>query len=103
MFRLCALIAVFLLPISALAHSPDQDKDAAGMAPDAALEKLFADEWQARMDRHPFWASQRGLRDYDALVPDASAEAQQRFQREDQAFLERLSVIDRAGLTVSDA
>lgn len=67
-------------------------------APVDDLHTLFSEEWDQRMARNPFSASQRGLRQYDSAVPDVSPDTQKRYLEEDKAFLARLHAIDRAQL-----
>lgn len=66
------------------------------------LHRLFADEWDHRLQRDPLFASTRGIRDYDDRLPDMTAEAQLQSLEEDLLFLERLGAIDRAALTPED-
>jgi len=66
------------------------------------LHRLFADEWDRRLQRDPLFASTRGIRDYDDRLPNMTAEAQRQSLEEDLLFLERLGAIDRAALTPDD-
>ena len=66
------------------------------------LQELFADEWNARLERNPLFASRMGVADYNDRLPDMSPDAQQRNLDEDLAFLERLEKIDRADLSQND-
>lgn len=71
-------------------------------APQDDLHTLFSEEWDQRMERNPFSASQRGLRQYDSAVPDVSPDAHKRHLEEDKAFLARLHAIDRSKLPKDD-
>ena len=77
---------------------------ASGQQPAAALElhRLFADEWDRRLQRDPLFASSRGISDYDDRLPDMTAGAQRQALEEDLQFLARLEAIDRAALTPDD-
>ena len=68
----------------------------------AELHRLFADEWDRRLERDPLFASGRGVTDYNDRLPDMSAEAQQRAQEQDLQFLARLEAIDRDALSQDD-
>jgi uncharacterized protein (DUF885 family) len=68
----------------------------------AALQALFRDEWEAHLEFDPFFATVTGDRRYNDRLPEAS---EARYTREAQAlrgFLDRLSRIDRAGLSEAD-
>ncbi|GAK32737.1 hypothetical protein AQ1_00607 [alpha proteobacterium Q-1] len=91
-------------PAKAGQAAPNQPSTPA-MKPDAAataLHQLFADEWQARLQRQPFMASQRGVRAADSEVPDLSEAAQMAALAEDRQFLERLDEIARSDLDAED-
>ena len=68
----------------------------------AEIHRLFADEWDRRLQRDPLFASSRGLTEYNDRLPDVTADAQQRALEEDLQFLERLEAIDRAALSPND-
>jgi uncharacterized protein (DUF885 family) len=91
-------------PAKAGQAAPAETDDRA-IKPDAAakaLHQLFADEWQARLQRQPFMASQRGVRAADSEVPDLSEAAQMVALAEDRQFLERLDDIARRDLDAED-
>lgn len=100
--RSIALLAVCLVAACA-ADDQDPATAAAGADDDAhgaaELERLFTDEWAARMARNPLFASRMGERGYDRLLPDVSPEAQARHLAEDREFLDRLAAIDREKLS----
>ena len=97
------VIVVVLLAACAppTADSPDAAHEADNPAR-SALHRLFADEWQSRLQRDPLFASRMGEEGYDNLLPDVAADAQARYLREDLGFLERLAGIERADLTAED-
>jgi len=66
------------------------------------LQQLFADEWSARLERNPLFASRMGVSDYNDLLPDVSPDAQQRNLDEDLVYLARLETIDRSALALDD-
>lgn len=68
----------------------------------AELHRLFADEWDRRLQRDPLFASSRGVTDYNDRLPDMSAAAQQRALEEDLQFLKRLEAIGRDTLSPDD-
>ena len=68
----------------------------------AELHRLFADEWNRRLQRDPLFASSRGVTEYNDRLPDVTATAQRSALDEDLQFLERLESIDRAALSPDD-
>ena len=64
----------------------------------AALHRLFDDAWAENLRANPLFASQVGVRDYDALLPDPSERAEHERLATLRARLERLDAIDRATL-----
>ncbi|MHB1168665.1 MAG: DUF885 domain-containing protein [Longimicrobiales bacterium] len=64
----------------------------------AALHRLFDDAWAENLRANPLFASQVGVRDYDALLPDPSERAEQQWLETLRARLQRLDAIDRAAL-----
>jgi len=70
--------------------------------PAEELQALFADEWQARLERDPFFATMQGEHRHDDRAPDVSPAARARHLAEDRAFLDRLQAIDRAALSAAD-
>lgn len=103
-----------LLPILAVAMlaagcSPDGENaaetdGAPQTAPPAAetLHALFEDEWQARLERDPLFASEMGVNRYNDALPIDTAEDHARYLEEDRSFLERLAAIDKAALSADD-
>lgn len=66
------------------------------------LHRLFADEWDRRLQRDPLFASSRGVTEYNDRLPDMSPAARQSALEEDLRFLERLETIDRTMLSPDD-
>src|SRR5262245_15772097 len=58
------------------------------------LKTIFADYWADELRENPFEATQSGVHDYDAQVPDASPQAQARRLESAKAFLKRLDAVD---------
>jgi len=64
----------------------------------AALHRLFDDAWAEDLRANPLFASQVGVRDYDALLPDPSEQADHARLARLRARLARLDAIDRSAL-----
>ncbi len=67
-------------------------------SPEAALQTLFAREWQARLAHDPFSATMLGEHVFDDEVPDASPKAQRRWLRFNRDLLALLACIPRDAL-----
>jgi uncharacterized protein (DUF885 family) len=68
----------------------------------SALEQLFSDEWQARMENSPLFATAAGDHRYNDRLDDVSAEAHGRREQSAKEFLARLEPIDRGVLSATD-
>jgi len=71
-------------------------------APQAALNRLFASEWERGLRENPVSASYLGERRYDALWPDRSIAAIERSHEADRAVLRTLEQIDPGSLPADD-
>ena len=71
-------------------------------APEAALHRLFASEWERGLRENPVSASYLGERRYDAAWPDRSMAAIDRSHEADRAVLGTLEQIDPGALTPGD-
>ena len=80
-----------------VAHAEDGAAD-----PVPALRELFAETWQARLQRSPIMATYLGDRRYNARWDDMSEAAYAAELSADRAALERLGRIDRATLPESE-
>lgn len=67
-----------------------------------ALEQLFADEWQDRLENSPLFATAAGDHRYNDRLDDVSTEAHRRRETSAKEFLARLETIDRSALTAAD-
>ncbi len=72
---------------------------ALGGAADDALLHLLTEDLAAQREANPVGASQHGLRNFDALMPDVSPEAQAAFVTSSRDRLARLELVDRSQLT----
>jgi uncharacterized protein (DUF885 family) len=100
-----AAMGVLSLVLMGCSQPPDEPPAVTGSEERNAgseLVALFDDEWTARLERDPLFASSMGIRDYNHLLPVDSPENQRRYLEEDQTFLERLAAIDRSGLGEDD-
>ena len=68
----------------------------------AALQRLLADEWSTRLREDPLYATQMGVRDFDALLPAVQPADFQRREQQDHGFEQRLRAIPRAALDRQD-
>jgi len=68
----------------------------------SALEQLFADEWQVRLESNPLFATEVGDHRYDDRLDDVSVEAHARREQSARDFLARLKSIDRGSLSAAD-
>ncbi len=78
------------------------DTDAVTGVVDPGLRALLHESWEARMQRHPVWASRLGDHRYDDRIGDNSAEAHRSAARHAELLLERaerLSVGEEDELT----
>ncbi|MFO1402065.1 MAG: DUF885 family protein, partial [Steroidobacteraceae bacterium] len=73
-----------------------------GLRPDAALQRLFSDEWTERLRDDPLFATAVGVHDYDDRLPAVAPADFERQARETGRFLERLSALRRARLAPAD-
>jgi uncharacterized protein (DUF885 family) len=89
--------AVLLVPLGCTESTTDRSVGAA-----SALEKLFADEWQDRMESSPLFATAAGDHRYNDRLDDVSVEAHGRREQSAKEFLVRLESIDRDALSATD-
>lgn len=82
---------------SAVAHQAPSATVRADSAT-VALHRLFEDAWAEDLRANPLFASQVGVRDYDALLPDPSEQADRERLARLRARLARLDAIDRSAL-----
>lgn len=73
-------------------------RDARADSAVAALHRLFDDSWAEDLRANPLFASQVGVRDYDALLPDPSERAERERLQQLRERLARLDSIDGAAL-----
>lgn len=85
-------------PAAARASATSTHTDTRADSAVAALHRLFDDAWAENLRANPLFASQVGVRDYDALLPDPSERAEQQWLETLRARLQRLDAIDRAAL-----
>ncbi len=90
---LAVCLAFFVMPVPGYGVEPEQS---------AELHALFAEEWQARINRNPFMAVSASVKGHGHRLPDVSPEAQTRSLQADKDFLTRLQSINRASLTPED-
>ncbi len=98
MIRSLCLAALLALPLGAPVSVHAQE--AAGKH--AALEALFAAEWERGLRENPENASYNGDPRYNDRWSDRSLEAIARVEREDRDALQRLHAIGRSGLSPAD-
>lgn len=67
-----------------------------------SFEELVEEHWQYQLKVNPLGATQRGIKRYNHLLPDASLNARRRHYEVNKGYVERLDNIDRAQLTPSD-
>lgn len=77
--------------------APDQPSTVEGNR--KALNSLFAEYWQATMERYPEYASELGDTRYNDRVTDYSVKAQNAWLERETNFLMQLAAIDTTGLT----
>ena len=104
-FPIFALSAAALL-LLAVAPAMRAQKLSAVPAPPAtaegnrkALNSLFAEYWQANMERYPEFASALGDTRYNDRVTDYSVKAENAWLEREANFLMQLAAIDTTGLT----
>ena len=66
------------------------------------LRRLFADEWEVRLQEDPLFASYAGDHRYDDRLPEVTEDAYQRQASQARAFLRRLQTIDYESLSQAD-
>lgn len=91
--RIIVAIAIALFAGSLDAAEPDSN---------AALQKLFDDEWEYGLRESPTFASHLGDKRYNDRWPDVSLEAIARRQAHQRELLERLKQFDAARLSAED-
>lgn len=91
--RISVAIAIALFAGSLDAAEPDSN---------AALQKLFDDEWEYGLRESPTFASHLGDKRYNDRWPDVSLEAIARRQAHQRELLERLKQFDAARLSAED-
>ncbi len=102
---LCALFVVAFMLVGfapamraqKLPVAPDQPSTVEGNR--KALNSLFAEYWQATMERYPEYASELGDTRYNDRVTDYSVKAQNAWLERETNFLMQLAAIDTTGLT----
>ena len=70
--------------------------------PKAALDEIFAEEWEIRLAENPLLATSAGRNEWNHLLPSVSAEDQERRATISRKFLGHLSEIERSGLGTQD-
>lgn len=91
--RISVAIVIALLSGAVYAAEPDSN---------AALQKLFDDEWEYGLRESPTFASHLGDKRYNDRWPDVSPEAIARRQAHQRELLERLQQFDPGQLSPSD-
>lgn len=91
--RICVAIAIALFAGSIDAAEPESN---------AALQKLFDDEWEYGLRESPTFASHLGDKRYNDRWPDVSLEAIARRQQHQRNLLERLQQFDASQLSAED-
>jgi uncharacterized protein (DUF885 family) len=91
-------IALFAFGASCTPTASQPPTAATSASPSAALDALFAAEWDHDMAEHPVHASRRGDRRFNDRWEDDSPAAIERRHRHDVDLLARLRTIDRAAL-----
>lgn len=77
-------------------------KDAAGSVEHPALKELLEEHWRYVLETNPLWATQLGVRDFDAEIGDGSLGASRKNRRRLSVFLERSEALVDAGLNARD-
>src|SRR5690606_22648205 len=91
-------LAMAALVLSAPAAAQQAPVPARAEPAVASLHRLFDDAWTEDLRANPLFASQVGVRDYDALLPDPSERAERERLAHLHARLVRLDSIDYAAL-----
>ncbi len=73
-----------------------------GTDPTRKLHQIFEDEWTFRLREDPLFATSAGVHDFNARLPEASEEAEQRRARFGRELLDRIGRIDRDQLSRKD-
>ncbi len=94
----CALAACVLLAF-ANPSATAQDAPQALRSADATLKSLLDEDYEAQLKASPTWASRRGDRRYDRLMPDNSPQARAALLRGWRDRLARVSAIDRDAIS----
>ena len=95
-------LAGAILTLAALIGAINPSEARPGLRPDAALQRLFSDEWTERLRDDPLFATAVGVHDYDDRLPAVAPADFERQARETGRFLERLSALRRARLAPAD-
>ncbi|RMF16381.1 MAG: DUF885 family protein [Alphaproteobacteria bacterium] len=74
-------------------EGPGNTNSSARVEAHHALQTLFAEEWEARLQRNPFLAGYEGDHRFDDRLPDPSPAAQARALKADRDWLARLDAI----------
>ena len=92
---LFSLLLSSLVGLASVAHAA---------APPAGkrLSQLLSDEWSTRLREDPLYATQMGVRTFDAQLPAVQPADFARREQQDQAFAHRLKAIGRAALNPQD-
>ncbi|WP_444994075.1 DUF885 domain-containing protein [Aliikangiella sp. IMCC44359] len=71
-------------------------------AESSQLHQLFAQEWQARLERSPLMATRHGVKGFDHLLMDVSSTAYQAWAIKTKGFLDKLATINFEELSTED-
>ena len=66
------------------------------------LHRLFADEWENRLQEDPLFASSQGVNDYNDRLPEDGEAAEARRFAQSRDFMNRLEAVNRVALSDED-
>jgi uncharacterized protein (DUF885 family) len=71
-------------------------------AEEETFSEIVEEHWQYQLKIDPLGATQRGIKRYNNLLPDASRDARQRHYEINKGYIERLDKVDPNQLSASD-
>ncbi len=96
------LPTTFLLILAFSAAAASAQTEAAELNTNAVFEQLLADEWEARLESSPLFATYAGDHRANDRLDDVSEAATLREAERDRGFLGRLDAIERGALTAAN-
>jgi uncharacterized protein (DUF885 family) len=98
-----SLLLLVLLVSPSFAAPADDPRGAATSIEDPQLRALLIEHWDFQMERHPTWATELGVHEFDHQLLDGSKDAWSKALGVEADLLARVMVMDPEALTGGDA